>query len=871
MNALESSAPNESRRALALHMRAIALMVNAKHREASAAFADAEKAWLAIGDEGRALAARVGRTEDLIRVGAYQQAIDLARSFQGGRSAESYFSVRLEQSRCLALLYMADLAEAESCYRWDLEQFEKLDERAELANTLQAYAGLQVSQGRYEKGEEVVRRALTIVEGPLAPLFRGRLYLMLADIALRRGMLSTSLDASDRALVEFEKVEADRAEVPRWVANTYLNVSSLYGVLGAYDEAYRSAADAIERLAPRQAPSRVASAARVVSDLDRDTGRFELALLLARMSENLYAALQMRAAADDARVARLEILLADGDFAALDNELSAKTIDLLHPSPRLQLIVASADIRHGRLDHARSIIDELQREAIPLHEALMLVEIEAAYWDANGKPERSDEVLADAAKRIRSLAAQTSNRLLRYVIERQVLPLQQIAFDRLLREASTDAAISRRVASRAWSWLTVGTDIRSTGKPSRSRTVETEAFDRAVAEELLLTTSSAKPKPAADSRRHLLSLLVSGGGNAPSDGGARVDPSQALACIQEQLEEGAAFVAYLGGRKRSGLLWVTREQAFVTEAAAGRDEIQRSATVLHALLGSPASAVSDLAPMAEELSRLLLSRQPGVPHPSRVYVLDQDSDGIAWNVLLWGGAAEAFVDLLPVSRVVLTRSVDAGPPSVPAQIRVAVAAQRSAASLLPELSMAPEEAGQIRAAAATRPVAVIQQEIVDRSEVMKLLAKENSWLHVAAHGIARPSRLGYSGIWLESTGSDRAPEFLSWIDVIDADVRADLVVLNACQLDERAGPWGASTFASALSRAGARQVVAAQWPVSDSAAGIWVPAFYGALLEDPAHSAADALFLAQQRLRATRQFQHPFYWAGLEVVSHFRG
>ena len=151
---------------------------------------------------------------------------------------------------------------------------------------------------------------------------------------------------------------------------------------------------------------------------------------------------------------------------------------------------------------------------------------------------------------------------------------------------------------------------------------------------------------------------------------------------------------------------------------------------------------------------------------------------------------------------------------------------------------------------------------------MAALAEPGAWVHIAAHGTAQPQHIGYAGLWLEPSGDDKTPAFLSWLDILDKGVRADLVVLNACQLGDSGNAInGNLSFAAAVSRAGAKQVVAALWPVSDSAAALWVPAFYSALAADPEHNAAAALRVAQLRLRASRAFAHPFFWAGMQATA----
>ena len=106
--------------------------------------------------------------------------------------------------------------------------------------------------------------------------------------------------------------------------------------------------------------------------------------------------------------------------------------------------------------------------------------------------------------------------------------------------------------------------------------------------------------------------------------------------------------------------------------------------------------------------------------------------------------------------------------------------------------------------------------------------------------------------------------------MLDRGVRSDLVVLDACQTgDSGTAVNGNLSFADAVARAGARRVVAAMWPVSDAASATWVPAFYAELLADEKHDVGDALRNAQQRLRASRAFSHPFYWAGMQTIERW--
>jgi len=198
-----------------------------------------------------------------------------------------------------------------------------------------------------------------------------------------------------------------------------------------------------------------------------------------------------------------------------------------------------------------------------------------------------------------------------------------------------------------------------------------------------------------------------------------------------------------------------------------------------------------------------------------------------------------------------------------------VAAQRDGASaVLPTLFNAEAEPAEIRQAAPGLVVTVDEASSASRESVLALLDRPASWVHVAAHGSAEPNRLGYAGMWLDPPAEGRDPEFLSWLEVLDRGVRSDLVVLNACSLaDTGDASRNNLSFASAIAQAGAHQVVAALWPLSDSAAATWVPAFYAALMADPRHDAAGAIVAAQRALRGSRLFRHPFYWAGFVLVG----
>ena len=163
----------------------------------------------------------------------------------------------------------------------------------------------------------------------------------------------------------------------------------------------------------------------------------------------------------------------------------------------------------------------------------------------------------------------------------------------------------------------------------------------------------------------------------------------------------------------------------------------------------------------------------------------------------------------------------------------------------------------------------VDVESANRFSLTQALKVPGGLTHIAAHGDANPDFLGYSGVWLHPEPGATEPKFLSWVDITDEKLQAELVVLNVCRLGQGASMANRRnlSFATAISAAGVDHVVAALWPVSDAATVKWVPAFYAALDTDDLESSAEALRQAQLALRASRHFRHPFYWASL---VHFR-
>ena len=161
-------------------------MVNERNADANDAFASAEAAWNAAGNAEAALAARLGRVEGLVHTAAYADVLQLTQSPAEVRGPKPYLFIRAQNDRCLALQYLARLAEAEKCYEWTLASYRRLREQSEVGVVLQSYASIKRDRGDFDTAQRLGEQGLREATGPDAALLRGRNLLMLADLALRR-------------------------------------------------------------------------------------------------------------------------------------------------------------------------------------------------------------------------------------------------------------------------------------------------------------------------------------------------------------------------------------------------------------------------------------------------------------------------------------------------------------------------------------------------------------------------------------------------------------------------------------------------------------------------------------------------------------
>ena len=144
-------------------------------------------------------------------------------------------------------------------------------------------------------------------------------------------------------------------------------------------------------------------------------------------------------------------------------------------------------------------------------------------------------------------------------------------------------------------------------------------------------------------------------------------------------------------------------------------------------------------------------------------------------------------------------------------------------------------------------------------------------LHFAAHSVLNDARPMYSQIVLtQPEGDEREDGMLEAWEVMRLNLKADLVVLSACETARGhvGNGEGMIGLVWAFFVAGAPATVASQWRVeARSTTGLMVE-FHRQLRRGKGK--AEALRQAAMKLRKVEEYRHPFYWAGFVVVGNGR-
>ena len=191
----------------------------------------------------------------------------------------------------------------------------------------------------------------------------------------------------------------------------------------------------------------------------------------------------------------------------------------------------------------------------------------------------------------------------------------------------------------------------------------------------------------------------------------------------------------------------------------------------------------------------------------------------------------------------------------------------------PRLRFSREEANQIMKFAPRNKSVAALDFAANRMTATSKNLQDYRIVHFATHGIINSRHAELSGIVLSLVDNNGKPQngFLRLYDVYNMNLKADLVVLSACQtaLGRDIKGEGLIGLTRAFMYGGATRVVASLWQADDRGTAVFMSRFYEALLSRNM-SAPAALRHAQVSMWQDKRWQNPRYWAAFQIQGEWK-
>jgi CHAT domain-containing protein/Tfp pilus assembly protein PilF len=163
--------------------------------------------------------------------------------------------------------------------------------------------------------------------------------------------------------------------------------------------------------------------------------------------------------------------------------------------------------------------------------------------------------------------------------------------------------------------------------------------------------------------------------------------------------------------------------------------------------------------------------------------------------------------------------------------------------------------------------------LANRSNVLNSQLDQYRLIHFASHGLLNSQNPQLSGLVLslfDSKGNS-VNGFLRLLDIFNLHLSSELVVLSACQtgLGKVVKGEGILGLTRGFMYAGSPRVVVSLWSVDDQATSLLMTKFYEGILEQKLTPAA-ALRRAERIIKATKEFDSPYYWAPFILQGEWR-
>jgi CHAT domain-containing protein len=309
----------------------------------------------------------------------------------------------------------------------------------------------------------------------------------------------------------------------------------------------------------------------------------------------------------------------------------------------------------------------------------------------------------------------------------------------------------------------------------------------------------------------------------------------------------------------------SRAASFRTLLADRRPDFRKSARALHQTLIAP---IADL--VSKRRSWILVPDGPLWNLPFQALIDARGSYLAEQAAIVYAPSTGAWIEMnrtpqsasTPASTSGRRDLLAFGNPTIPSA--AGIEGTRGTLAPLPEAEA--EVKGAARFYGSDSAVYIRDQATEER---FKTEAPRYRVLHVAGHGILNDVSPMHSYLLLASGGAKPEDGYLEAGELMQMDLGAELVVLSAC--DTARGKYSAGEgiigFSWALFAARCRTQVVSQWKVDSAATSVLMRNFHKNVRNDRAQ-AATALQKTIVSMLRTKQYRHPFYWAGFVVIGN---
>jgi len=161
---------------------------------------------------------------------------------------------------------------------------------------------------------------------------------------------------------------------------------------------------------------------------------------------------------------------------------------------------------------------------------------------------------------------------------------------------------------------------------------------------------------------------------------------------------------------------------------------------------------------------------------------------------------------------------------------------------------------------------VVSGKAATEEMIKSLPLSEYRIIHFATHSLVDESNANRSALVLSLDRDPAEDGFYQARQIYGARMRADLVVLSACQTAR--GKYekgeGIQGLARAFFAAGAQSVLASLWNIDDKSTAVFMKSFYGYLARGK--TKVEALNLAKIGMLQSR-YSPPYFWAGFVLIG----